>query len=85
MPTRKRSQTRKQAATAAAKVLRNPKAKADTKSAAASALSQTGRRATTGRKAASAAGKALARKSTLPRGKKAAASALAQTPRKRKG
>ena len=71
------------AATAAARVLNNPKATKAAKTAAGSALSQTGRVAKTGKVAASAAGKALSAQKTSPRGRKAAGSALAQSPRKK--
>jgi hypothetical protein len=81
---RKVPQTHKQAASAASFVLKNPKATKAAKSAAGSALAQTGRPARTGKAAASSAGKALSRKVTSPRGRTAAASALAQTPRKKK-
>jgi len=77
-------QTRKEAASAAAFVLQNPKTTQAAKSAAGSALSQTGRPARTGKKAASSAGKALTAAKTSPRGRSAAASALAQAPRKKK-
>jgi len=71
------------AATAAARVLNNPKATKAAKTAAGSALSQTGRVAKTGKLAASAAGKALSAQKTSPRGRKAAGSALTQSPRKK--
>ena len=79
MPDRK---TSTRAASASAKVLSNPKATSAAKSAAGSALSQTGRVANTGARAASLAGKALASEKTSPRGRKAAGSALSQAPRK---
>ena len=76
--------TGRKAATAAGRTLRNPKAIPSARTAAASALSQTGRSARTGPRAASAAGRALAKKVTSPAGRKAAASALSQTPSRRK-
>lgn len=84
MPPKTVRQTGARAATAASKTLRNPKAIPSAKTAAASALAQTGRPARTGPKAASAAGRALAKKATSPAGRKAAASALSQSKRRPK-
>jgi hypothetical protein len=79
-----KSRTGKLAARAASKTLRNPKAIPSAKTAAGSALSQTGRAARTGARAASAAGRALAKAATSPAGRRAAASALAQTSSRKK-
>jgi hypothetical protein len=81
---KKTKQTRRAAATASSRVLKNLNSTEAAKTAAASALSQTGRAARTGEKAASSAGRALAQNATSPRGRKAAGSALSQAPRKRK-
>lgn len=77
--------TGKKAATAASKVLRNPKTSKAAKSAAGSALSQ--RKAppkVTSAKAATAASKTLRNKSTSKTSKTAAGSALTQRPGKKK-
>lgn len=68
--------TSKAAASKAAKTLSNPKAMAKQKSAAASALAQTGNRKVTGKTAASKASKAI--KSGSQAAKSAAGSALGQ-------
>jgi hypothetical protein len=81
---KKTKQTRKAAATASSRVLKNPNSTEAAKTAAASALSQTGRAARTGEEAASSAGRALAQNATSPRGRKAAGSALSQAPRKKR-
>ncbi len=81
---KKIARTGSKAASAASKTLRNPKAIPSAKTAAASALSQTGRRARTGSRAASAAGRALAKRATSPAGRRAAASARSQAPKRRR-
>ncbi len=81
---RRIARTSNKAASAASKTLRNPKAIPSARTAAASALSQTGRPARTGLRAASAAGRALAKRATSPTGRRAAGSALAQAPRPRR-
>ena len=79
MATKKTSEvTSPKAASAASKTLRNPNASPTAKSAAGSALAQTGNDKVTGKQAASAAGKALSNPSTSKAGKSAAASALTQ-------
>lgn len=65
-------------ASAAAKVLKDPKASKDAKTAAASALTQKGSTETTGKKAASAAAKVMKDPKASKEAKTAAASALTQ-------
>lgn len=77
-------QTGPAAATAASRTLRSPGATKSEKSAAGSALAQTGSRDQTGSRAASAAGKTLANPASTKSEKSAAASALSQTPSRRK-
>ncbi|MBF0155107.1 MAG: hypothetical protein HQL64_15315 [Magnetococcales bacterium] len=85
MASRKNSEsTGKRAASAAARTLRNPNASQAAKSAAGSALAQTGNAKVTGPKAASAASKALKSPGTSKAGKSAAGSALTQRPNKGK-
>jgi hypothetical protein len=65
-------------ASAAAKVLKDPKASKDAKTAAASALTQKGSTETTGKKAASAAAKVMKDPKASKEAKSVAASALTQ-------
>lgn len=76
--------TSKKAASAAGKTLTNPKASRSAKSAAASALAQTGNNKVTGKKAGTAASKALSSSKGSKAGKSAAGSALTQRPTRRK-
>lgn len=79
MATKKPSETTSpKAATAASKTLRNPNASPAAKSAAGSALAQTGNNKVTGRQAATNAGKTLSSTTAGKAGKSAAASALTQ-------
>ena len=72
------------AATAAAKVMKDPKASKDAKTAAASTLTQSKSQEVTSPKAASAAAKTLKDATTSKDAKTAAASALSQRPSKKK-
>lgn len=74
----KSESTGKKAAAAAAKVLKDPKADQNAKSAAASALTQSKSKETTSPKAASAAAKVLKDPKASKEAKTAAASALTQ-------
>jgi len=65
-------------ASAAAKVLKDPKSSKDAKTAAASALTQKGSTETTGKKAASAASKVMKDPKASKEAKSVAASALTQ-------
>lgn len=76
--------TGQRAASAAGKTLASPNATKAEKSAAASALAQTGSSDQTGRRAASAAGRTLGSANATKAEKSAAASALAQTPSRKK-
>ncbi len=81
----RKEQTSKKASSAAGKTLRSKSASKSAKSAAASALAQSGNKKVTGKKAASAAGKTLRSKSASKPAKSAAASTLTQrSGRKRK-
>jgi len=77
-------QTGRAAASAASKTLRSGTATPAQKSAAGSALAQTGNRDQTGRAAASAASATLRSSSATKSQKSAAASALSQTPSRKK-
>ena len=77
-------QTSPRAASAAGKTLANPSSTKAERSAAASALAQTGTRDQTGSRAASAAGKTLANPSSTKTERSAAASALSQAPGRKK-
>lgn len=83
MPRRKGETTGPRAASAAGKTLTSPHASKAAKSAAASALAQTGTADVTGAKAASAAAKTLANPNASKAPKSAAVSALTQRPGKR--
>jgi len=76
-------QTGPRAASAAGKTLGSSSATKAQKSAAASALAQTGSLDQTGPRAASAAGKTLGSSGASKAAKSAAASALAQTPKRK--
>lgn len=76
--------TGSKAAAAAAKVLKDPTASKDAKTAAASALTQSKSAETTSPKAASAAAKVLKDKTASKEAKTAAASALTQKAGKKK-
>lgn len=79
-----RRQTSKRAASAAGKTLANPRSTKAERSAAASALTQTGSREQTGSRAASAASRTLANPRSTKVERSAAASALSQTPSRKK-
>jgi hypothetical protein len=70
--------TSSKVASAAAKVMKDPKASKEAKTAAASALTQKGSNEQTSKKAASAAGKVLKDPKASKEAKTAAASALTQ-------
>jgi hypothetical protein len=74
----KNESTGKKAAGAAAKVLKDPKASKDAKTAAASALTQSKSKEQTGAKAASAASRVLKDPKASKEAKTAAASTLTQ-------
>jgi len=75
-------QTGARAASAAGRTLRSSSASPAQRSAAASALAQTGNRDQTGSAAASAAGRTLRSPSATSAPRRAAASALSQTPKR---
>jgi hypothetical protein len=79
----KSESTGSKAAAAAAKVLQDPKASKNAKTAAASALTQSKSKEVTSAKAASAAAKVLKDPKASKAAKTAAASALTQRPGKR--
>ena len=74
----KTESTGKKTSATAAKVLKDPKASKDAKTAAASALTQSKSKEVTGAKAASAAGRVLKDAKASKEAKSAAASALTQ-------
>ena len=74
----RKEETGKKAASAAGRTLRSKTASKKAKSAAASALAQTGNKKVTGKKAASAAGRTLRSKTASKKAKSAAASTLTQ-------
>lgn len=80
----KKKTTSKKIASAAGRILGNPKTKPMAKSAAASALTQYKKKEVTGAKAASAAGKMLVNPESSKGVKSVAASTLAQRIKKRK-
>lgn len=84
MAAKKSESTGRKAASAASKVLKNPKASPAAKTAAASALTQSRSAEATSAKAASAAAKTLANPKASKAEKTAAASALTQRPDKAK-
>jgi hypothetical protein len=84
MAVKKSESTGKKAASAAAKVLKDPKASKDAKIAAASALTQSKSVETTSAKAASSAAKVMRDPKASKAAKSAAASALTQKAAKKK-
>jgi hypothetical protein len=84
MAMKKSESTGGKAASAAAKVLKDPKASKDSKTAAASALTQSKSKEATGAKAATAAAKVMKDPKASKEAKTAAASALTQKAGKKK-
>jgi hypothetical protein len=83
MAAKKSESTGSKAATAAAKVMKDPKASKDAKTAAASTLTQSKSKEVTSAKAASAAAKVMKDPKASKAAKTAAASALTQRPGKK--